>query len=651
MFNKEKSMKPKLFRLFAFIMILTLVVTPVSAKPGKLLSTRSTNDSVIRQESQTDLVPQVEPELLNQIATDESSGYLIYFREKADLSEAYNLDWEARGWYVMETLQAIAERSQASVRKHLDIQGAKYQAFWIDNVIVVERSDLHTFNGLLGFTEIESILARRHPVLIEPVAQQEVQSIPFGVESNLEHIQVPEVWDMGVFGDGIVVANIDTGVRYTHNALVNQYLGNLGVGSFDHNYNWWDPYLGTTDPGDFHNHGSHTMGTIVGDDGNANQIGIAPGAKWIGCKSFQGGDVGTQLLECGQFMAAPWNLAGTNPNPSLRPHVVNNSWGDCGQTFDPWYDGVLASWHAGGIYPVFSNGNASNCGYSSPPGLNTVGNPARAGNVTGVCFTGTNNGQYATYSNWGPTDNQDTINPKPGWADLKPQVLAPGTNRSAGKDSDTHYYISSGTSMAGPHVAGLIALMWSAVPPLIGDYSTTETIIEDTATPIYYDDLGTGARWPNYATGWGEINALAAVLEAIAQSNAGTLQGTVTDSLTSGPISGAKVEMVSDEYSFTAYTDTDGFYSRLIPEDTYTVTISAYSYFPATETDVEVIEDQTTIKDFDLDPAPAYMVSGTVTDAIPAGRFMLRSALMGIRVTRSGAHRIPVTTPLSWSLA
>jgi subtilisin family serine protease len=614
MFNKEKSMKPKLLRLFALIMVLSLIVTPVSALPVTETSSVSKDETDIRSEGETNLVPQVEPELLNQIASDESSGYLIYFREKANLSEAYNLDWEARGWYVMETLQAVAERSQTSVRSYLDSQRAVYQAFWIDNVIVVERSDLNTFNGLLGFTEIESILARRHPVLIEPVNQQEVQSIPFGVESNLEHIQVPEVWDMGFFGDGIVVANIDTGVRYTHNALVNQYRGNLGGGSFEHNYNWYDPYTLSPAPNDVHNHGSHTAGTMIGDDGGDNQIGVAPGAQWIACKGFNPGATDAGLLACGQFMAAPTTTSGTNPNTDLRPHVVNNSWGDCQQTFDPWYDGVLAAWHAGGIYPVFSNGNASNCGYSSPPGLNTVGNPARAGNVTGVGSTGTNNGQYATYSNWGPTDNPDTINLKPGWADLKPQVLAPGTNRSAGKDSDTHYYISSGTSMAGPHVAGLIALMWSAAPPLIGDYSTTETIIEDTATPIYYDDLGTGARWPNYATGWGEINALAAVLEAIAQSNAGTLQGTVTDSLTSDPISSAQVEMVSDEYSFTAFTDTDGFYSRLISEDTYTVTVSAYGYFPATETDVEVIEDQTTVKNFSLVPAPAYMVSGTVTD-------------------------------------
>ena len=142
-----------------------------------------------------------------------------------------------------------------------------------------------------------------------------------------------------------------------------------------------------------------------------------------------------------------------------------------------------------------------------------MGNPARYGNVTGVGSTGQYNGAYATHSNWGPTDNLDTVNAKPGAADLKPQVLAPGVGiRSSLNGSDSDYGSWGGTSMSAPHVSGLIALMWQAAPCLVGDYAATETIIEETAVPIPYDDgTGGGAHVPNYATGWGEIDAAAAV--------------------------------------------------------------------------------------------------------------------------------------------
>jgi subtilisin family serine protease len=456
----------------------------------------------------------IEPDLAQAIAQTNRASYLIYFRDKTDLSAAYDMPWEERGWYVMNALQESAQRSQRSVRAYLDSQGIPYQSFWIDNIIIVEDSDADSVNSLMSFPEIEALRARRNPILFTPDDRSPtIEST--SIESNLTHVHADEVWSLGYTGEGIVVANIDTGVRYTHQALVTQYRGNLGGGSYNHNYNWWDPYLLSTTPSDFDSHGSHTMGTILGDDGGSNQIGMAPSAEWIACKSFQDGDVDAQLLECAQFMLAPWDLSGSNANPSKRPHVVNNSWGDCSQAYDDWYEDTISAWLAAGIYPVFSNGNASNCGYSYPPGLNTVGNPARYGNVTGVGATGTSNGIYATYSNWGPTDNADTVNPN-GYPYLKPQVVAPGTNRSAINSSDSSYSNMSGTSMAAPHVAGLVALMWSAAPCLIGDYAATETIIEQSANPIPYDDgTGGGAHTPNNATGWGEIDALAAVEAAI----------------------------------------------------------------------------------------------------------------------------------------
>jgi uncharacterized repeat protein (TIGR01451 family) len=461
---------------------------------------------------------EVEPKLLSELDADEANGYLIYFRERPDLSPAFEMDWIERGRFVVRALQETADRSQERVRAYLDAQGVAYQAFWIDNVISVRSSNRAAFAGLLEFPEIEALLARRHPILHEQGERSMPSLSPTGIEPNISHVGADQVWtEMGITGQGIVVANIDTGVRYTHEALSSQYRGNLGGGSFDHNHNWWDPAPGGSDlvPNDWHSHGSHTMGTMLGTDGGANQIGMAPEATWIACQAFEYTD--DELLECGQFMAAPWDLTGANADPDLRPHVVNNSWGDCGQAADHWYDGVIDAWHALGIYPVFSAGNASNCSYTSPPGCNTVGNPARSGHVTGVGSTGRDDGQYASHSNWGPTDDPDDVNPN-GYPTLKPQVLAPGVNiRSSLNSGDAQYDTKSGTSMSAPHVSGLVALMWSAAPCLIGDYAATESIIQNTATPIPYASNCGGegpSNIPNMAAGWGEINAYAAVSAA-----------------------------------------------------------------------------------------------------------------------------------------
>ncbi len=463
----------------------------------------------------------VEPQLAAALVDDETTGYLIRFRERPDLTPAYALDWEARGAFVVQTLQETAERSQARVRTYLDAQGTPYQAFWVDNVIVVEKSNRRTFDGLLRYSEVASLHARRTLGLIKHMASAQTSSVA-GIEPNLTHVGADAVWDLGFSGAGIVVANIDTGVRYTHQALVDHYRGNLGDGAFDHDFNWLDADTGHVTPYDDHGHGSHTMGIMLGDDGADNQIGIAPGAQWIACDACNAdsGCPDAALLTCAEWIVAPYPVSDSHwRDPAKRPHIVNNSWGDCGRAYDGWFQNVVDAWHAAGIYPVFSNGNASNCNYAYPPGLNTVGNPARYGNVTGVGSTGQSDGLYATHSNWGPTDNLDTINPL-GYAALKPQVVAPGVNiRSSLNGSDIEYASWGGTSMSAPHVAGLIALLWEAGPCLEGDYAATETLIEQTATPIPYatnnGDEGPG-NVPNHATGWGEIDALAAVQAVLA---------------------------------------------------------------------------------------------------------------------------------------
>ncbi|MEW6648653.1 MAG: S8 family serine peptidase [Chloroflexota bacterium] len=476
-------------------------------------------------------LPPVDGEVQQQLLADDSASYWILFAETPDLSPAAQMDWTTRGRYVYEQLTRAADLSQAQVRAALQRSGVTFTPYWIHNAIYVEQSSSQTLQQVLALDGIAAIRAPRELILHD---SQRPLFAPVGVqavESNLERILAPRVWNEGIDGSGVVVANIDTGVHYTHQALVNAYRGNLGGGNYDHNYNWRDPYTNTAAPFDTNGHGTHTMGIMVGRD-SANQVGVAPGADWMACRGCKGTNCGdVQLLACAQFVLAPTRTDGSQPNPDLRPQVVNNSWGDCLRSYDDWFQPAVNAWQAAGIYPIFSAGNAAGCGYKTPPGLNTVGNPARYGNVTAVGSSGTNNGQYAAHSNWGPTDNPDTVNPTSGFANLKPQVLAPGVNiRSAFSGADNRYFMLTGTSMSAPHVAGLVALIWQAAPCLAGNYAATETILEQTAVPVVVNDgsPATPSDHPNYAAGWGEINALAAVeaARALCGVNA-VLHGTV----------------------------------------------------------------------------------------------------------------------------
>jgi hypothetical protein len=512
--------------------------------PGAAIAAVEPGAAVAAQAS----APSVEQAVRDALAGGEQPAVIVKFRGKADLSGAYAIaDRDARATFVYEALTRFASSQQRQAQQtlasqfHLSAEARDYTVLWIDNSIAISRLSDAMLAELAADPNVESIRTQKViPLPQEPEAEEAAPWMPNDAVSSLAHIKVPDVWALGYKGAGIVVANIDAGVRYTHRSLVDKYRGNLGGGTFDHNYNWYDPYNHSAAPRYTDAHGSHTMGTMVGDGGTATtQIGAAPDAKWMACIGFGlsgAGATDAGLLECGQWTLAPYPTSGTGtPDPTKHPDVVNNSWGDCGRSYDSWYENVIEGWIAAGIAPVFSNGNASNCGYPSNPPLNTVGNPARSGKVLGIGSTGTTNGSYASHSNKGPTDNPNpglpTYPDPAGFPNVKPNVVAPGVSiYSASSTSDTAYYLNTGTSMSAPAASGVIALMWSAASCLKGDYARTGTILMQTATRI---PVATGSpadgpgNVPNQATGWGEIDALAAVNAGIAACAGGDVPPTV----------------------------------------------------------------------------------------------------------------------------
>jgi len=600
---KRKALLKVLAVVLALGMLVSYVPTFATAETGTAQQTVTVEDAV-----------------LTEMSTNGVATYWVDFKNTADLSQAYSMDWSERGWFVYETLKAQADKTQAAAVAYLNTTGLTYKSYWLANRILVEQSNNVVMASLQQLPNVTAISATKTYILYEPEVE-EVTEEAKGIEPNISHVQAPAAWDLGYDGTGLVVASIDTGVRYTHQALVGSYRGNNGDGTFTHDYNWFNPDTHSDNvPRDGNGHGTHTMGTMVGDDGGSNQIGIAPGAEWMACSGCPDGScTDSALLGCGEFMAAPTKTDGTNANPDMRPNVVNNSWGDCGQTYDNWFSDVIEGWLAAGVYPVFSNGNNSNCGYSAPPGLNTVGNPARSGDVTGVGSSGEQNGQYATHSNWGPTDDPDLLNPVDTYANLKPQVLAPGVSiRSSVNTSNTSYEDGwSGTSMSAPHVTGLVAMVMQAAPCLIGDYAAVETLIESTATDIVYNDGSalTPTDFPNFATGWGEINALAAVQLASGMCGNSVLYGTVTSD-SAAPVSGAKIVITGTDTANnrTVYTNASGQYTANVNADTFDMAVTAFGYEDESADDVVVADGASVLQDFVLTELPNTLVTGVVYD-------------------------------------
>ncbi len=324
----------------------------------------------------------IAPEVLADTGDGKSASVIILLADQADVSAGYGMrDQDARGWFVYNTLTQHAAHTQSGIRNLLNSRGVTYQSFWVVNMIVA-NADRALVEALAARPEVARVDSNRPTRWIEDpsIANFGVTpGNPFTIEWGVQDVNAPQVWAMGFTGQGIVIGNEDTGMRWTHNALKPHYRGWNGV-TADHNYNWWDAIhsgggvCGPNNqaPCDDSGHGTHTTGTTSGDDGMGNQVGVAPGAKWIGCRNMdQGNGMPSTYTECFQFFIAPTDLSGQNPNPALRPHVINNSW-ICptseGCTTGDELRVIVENTQAAGIFVEASAGNSGS-------GCSTVNDP------------------------------------------------------------------------------------------------------------------------------------------------------------------------------------------------------------------------------------------------------------------------------------
>ncbi|MBN1551519.1 S8 family serine peptidase, partial [bacterium] len=437
----------------------------------------------------------------NIITSSQNLRYFVVLKEQADLSYAKTLKTkQMKGRFVYSQLTQTAERTQKDILQFLKNKNINHRPFWIQNMIWVE-SDKEVLNVLKSRHEVNSIVFDREINVLDSAEWKYADDSPDSrtLEWNINQIDAEEVWSQyGATGEGIVVMSADTGVDWDHPALIHQYRGYNG-GAVDHNYNWFDATgTFTTAPGDDHGHGTHTTGTMVGDDGSTNQIGVAPGAQWIAVKNmnYQGSGSDSTFHAGFQWALAPTDLNGNNPNPDMAPHIINNSWGYSGGN-DTEFQSDIDVLQAAGILVEASAGNEGpTCASLRSPGdYETV-------LTTGATISG---GSIWSSSSRGPSDLFPGIR--------KPDIVAPGANIRSSVPGGSYQSGWSGTSMAGPHTSGMIALLWSVDASLIGDIATTQNVVMQTANPTNTNECTSKDLRviPNNVYGWGEIDCLAAV--------------------------------------------------------------------------------------------------------------------------------------------
>jgi subtilisin family serine protease len=408
---------------------------------------------------------------LQSLEPGEKLTVILTFNDTPQLDHFQDMEHAERVQSVISALQSNADASQKEVSQLLagwEERGMVHdiETFWVFNGIAVTASQ-EVIDQLAAHPDIASITPNRS--FDAPILPPGIQQI----EQNLHVINAQALWELGYRGEGIVVANLDTGVDINHPDLESRWRGGSN--------SWFDPYGEHPElPDDKNGHGTWTMGVMVGGNSSGSYVGVAPEAQWIAAKIFDDSGKATSLAI---HQAYQWILdPDRDPSTPDAPHIVNNSWGFLSTGCYRDFQQNLQALRAAGILPIFAAGN-------SGPGSNTSISPAN----------------YPEAFSVGAVDNSGLINsgssrgPSACTGDIFPLIVAPGVSiRSTGLMGG--YSLATGTSMAAPHVSGSLALLLNAFPALTVDQQEAALI----SSAVELGDPG-----PDNTYGHGQVDALA----------------------------------------------------------------------------------------------------------------------------------------------
>ncbi|HSC90832.1 MAG TPA: S8 family serine peptidase [Gaiellaceae bacterium] len=459
-------------------------------------------------ESATTPRARVDPAVLRDVSGGGRTAVLVLLREQVPSRRLAS--GQVAASTLVATLRRTAAAAQADLARSLRARGVPFRPYWIVDALAL-RADRRLVASLAARADVAAVVAdapfRRPSEPRGPLTARRA-----AVEWGVEKIGAPAVWARGAQGQDVVVGVADSGEQWDHPALRTQYRGWDGT-TARHDFAWWDAVHGDVDgsggnpcgfsvqaPCDDAGHGTFVTGIAVGGDGG-DAIGVAPKARWIGCRNMDEG-VGrpSTYVECLQFFLAPTDLAGRNPDPARRPDVVVNSYvcppeeGCDAAVIQPAVDAMRA---AGILMAAAAGNDGPRCSsLAFPPAI------------------------YDSVLTVGGSEASDAIRPSssrgPVTADgssrPKPDLVAPGSAiRSAFPPSA--YRVLSGTSAAAPHVAGAVALLWSAFPRLRRDVDATEQLLRESALPLTSPDRCGGdspTQVPNNTFGAGRLQVAAA---------------------------------------------------------------------------------------------------------------------------------------------
>ncbi|MEK3939017.1 S8 family serine peptidase [Bacillus sp. FSL R5-0431] len=526
---KLKFRKTAGYRLMSLMVIGTLTMTSFGMVQAKSTSTSYQEEAVSSKTTKA----KISSRLMKQFQQDDKVTFLIKMKEQTNTQKvakeavsrakkqkltAAKTQYTKRSAVVSE-LRATSEETQQALLTYLQKEQKKKQvkeihSYYIVNGLAVTGTK-EVMEKVASFPEVDQVLPNEtrqihRPVDLKTSKQKKQMKAVDGVEWNISQVHAPEAWALGYDGTGTVVASIDTGVEWDHPALKEKYRGFDPAHPNDpsHEFNWYDATTGSEAPYDDLEHGTHVTGTMVGSEPDGkNQIGVAPGAKWVAVKAFsEDGGTDADLLDAGEWILAPKDEDG-NPHPEKAPDVVNNSWGG-GPGLDDWYKDVVNAWRAADIFPEFSAGNTD---LFNPGGEGSIANPANYQEAFATGATDQDN-KLGSFSLQGPSP----------YGVMKPDIAAPGVNIRSSISGKGYEDGWNGTSMAGPHVSAVVALLRQVQSDL--SVEEIEQILIDTAKPLTDQQF---PESPNNGYGAGLVDAKEAITALT--DGIGTIEGQVTN--------------------------------------------------------------------------------------------------------------------------